>query len=76
VRAVNVVGLRRRGVPEASIERLRAAYRQLFAGREPLARALRDIDRGDPYVARLVRALESPPPRGEHAAAAARGAER
>jgi len=57
VRALNVVGLRRRGVPEASIERLTAAFRQLFAGREPLARAMEKVDQDDPFVARLVAAL-------------------
>jgi UDP-N-acetylglucosamine acyltransferase len=61
VRALNVVGLRRRGVPEASIERLAAAFRALFGGHEPLAVALAKVgsgDENDPFVARLVRALE------------------
>ncbi len=57
VRALNVVGLRRRGVPEGSIERLQAAFRLLFASDEPLAAALEQVDRDDPYVARLVEAL-------------------
>jgi UDP-N-acetylglucosamine acyltransferase len=58
VRALNVVGLRRRGVPEASIEHLSAAYRTLFAGREPLEQAMARVDPSDPYVARLLRSLE------------------
>jgi UDP-N-acetylglucosamine acyltransferase len=58
VRAVNVVGLRRRGVPEVSIARLVAAFRDLFGGREPRAEALRRLDRSDPLVAQLARALE------------------
>jgi len=58
VRALNLVGLRRRGVPEESIERLEAAFRRLFASGEPMARALAAVDRSDPYVARLAEALE------------------
>jgi UDP-N-acetylglucosamine acyltransferase len=58
VRALNVVGLRRRGVPQGSIERLSRAYRRLFAGGETLARALREVEREDPYVIRLLEALE------------------
>jgi UDP-N-acetylglucosamine acyltransferase len=57
VRALNVVGLRRRGVPEPSIERLLAAYRRLFAGRETLAASIAHVDRSDPFVARLLDAL-------------------
>ena len=63
VRALNVVGLRRRGVPDVSIEHLRSAYRRLFTGHEPLARAILRVDRGIPYVARMVEALESRPGR-------------
>ncbi len=70
VRALNVVGLRRRGVPEASIERLRRAYRQLFARHEPLARAIQRVDREDPYVARMVHAVESRPPHDARSTAA------
>lgn len=58
VRALNVVGLRRRGVPEASIEALTKAYRQLFARRGPLAEALSEVERDDPYVDRLVAMLD------------------
>jgi UDP-N-acetylglucosamine acyltransferase len=71
VRALNVVGLRRRGVPAESIERLAAAFRQIFAGGEPVARALAKVSRDDPYVARLLAALEAPArgaPRGAGAA--------
>jgi UDP-N-acetylglucosamine acyltransferase len=59
VRALNVVGLRRRGVPEASIGRLERAFRVLFSGRYPRAEALRSLDRSDPFVDRLARALGS-----------------
>ena len=44
VRALNVVGLRRRGVPEGSITRLEQAFRVLFGGRRPRAEALRGLD--------------------------------
>jgi UDP-N-acetylglucosamine acyltransferase len=60
VRALNVVGLRRRGVPEDSIACLSAAFRELFAGGETLQQALQSVPRGDPYVARLVAALQRP----------------
>jgi UDP-N-acetylglucosamine acyltransferase len=63
VRALNVVGLRRRGVPDVSIERLSVAYRTLFGGREPLEQALARVDRSDPYVARLVHLLDQKPTR-------------
>ncbi len=61
VRALNLVGLRRRGVPEGSIDRLEATFRRLFASGEPLARGLKRLDaavRDDPYVAKLVLALQ------------------
>ena len=64
VRALNVVGLRRRGVPERSIECLAAAFRRLYAGEETLARAIERVDRDDPYVTRLLEALERPARRG------------
>jgi UDP-N-acetylglucosamine acyltransferase len=50
VRALNVVGLRRRGVPEASIAALRLAFRQVFGGKRPRAGAARGVTRGDPFV--------------------------
>jgi UDP-N-acetylglucosamine acyltransferase len=59
-RALNVVGLRRRGVPEGSIERLLAAFRLLF-GKTPRATALPSVPRGDPYVDALLDALVAGP---------------
>ena len=59
VRALNVVGLRRRGIPEASIAALGRAFRVLFSKRRTRAEALRVIDRSDPHVAALVAALEA-----------------
>lgn len=58
VRALNVVGLRRRGVPEASIASLLGAYMDLFGGKGTRADALAKVSRVDPYVRRLAEALE------------------
>jgi UDP-N-acetylglucosamine acyltransferase len=60
VRGLNLVGLRRRGVPEASIDRLTAAFRLLFGRKMPRAEALSRVERGDPLVDALVAALSSP----------------
>jgi len=63
VRALNKVGLRRRGVDEASIAALEAAFRAIFAPRRGAAVPRRDvlasIDAADPYVARLVASLRA-----------------
>ena len=58
VRALNVVGLTRRGVGEESIAALARAFRILFSRQRTRADALRLVDRSDPYVAALVTALE------------------
>lgn len=58
VRALNVVGLRRRGMAEESIAALQRAYRVLFSRRTTRVEALRLVDRSDAHVASLVRALE------------------
>ncbi|MEI7892721.1 MAG: acyl-ACP--UDP-N-acetylglucosamine O-acyltransferase [Myxococcales bacterium] len=63
VRALNVVGLRRRAVPEGSIAALTAAFRKLFLGLMSRSEALRVVSRDDPYVARLVAVLEESYPR-------------
>jgi UDP-N-acetylglucosamine acyltransferase len=60
VRALNAVGLRRRGVPEESIERLQAAFRLLFARKMPRHEALRRVERNDPFVDKLAAALSRP----------------
>jgi UDP-N-acetylglucosamine acyltransferase len=57
VRGLNVVGLRRRGVGEESIERLLAAFRTLFGSRVPRAAAVQAVPRGDPFVDALLDAL-------------------
>jgi len=63
VRAVNAVGLRRRGVPEESIRALRGALRALRFARGTRQAALAELDlHPDPYVRRLAAAV-----RGSHA---------
>ena len=56
VRALNIVGLERRGVSKASISALKIAYRSVFgSSKVPRAEALRNLDRSDPLVAELAR---------------------
>ena len=58
VRGVNVVGLRRRDVPEESIRALKSAVHRLWGSGETYAAALERVaGEGDPWVRRLVRAL-------------------
>jgi UDP-N-acetylglucosamine acyltransferase len=60
VRGLNVVGLRRRGIPEGSIAALKAAVRKLWTSRTSRAEALAALDASDdPYVVRLVAALRA-----------------
>jgi UDP-N-acetylglucosamine acyltransferase len=58
VRALNKVGLQRRGVSEGSIAALERAFRAIFASGRTQREAAREVDRGDPYVAKLARAIE------------------
>ena len=60
VRALNVVGLERRGVPEASIAALRRAVRRLWAPSAGFHAILAELDRSDPWVLRLALWLEDP----------------
>ena len=61
VRGLNVVGLRRRGVPDESIAALRAAVRKLWMSRTPRAEALAALEgQTDPYVRRLLESLADP----------------
>jgi UDP-N-acetylglucosamine acyltransferase len=58
VRGVNVVGLRRRGIPEESIRALSRAVRKLWLSRATRAEAVDALStESDPYVRRLLRAL-------------------
>jgi UDP-N-acetylglucosamine acyltransferase len=65
VRGVNVVGLRRRGVPEESIRALRTAVHRIWRTAGTRRAGLAEL-RGheDPYVRRLIAALEAPARRG------------
>jgi UDP-N-acetylglucosamine acyltransferase len=59
VRALNKVGLARRGIPEESIRALERAFRVLFAKKATRAAALASLaGETDPHVRALVRALE------------------
>jgi UDP-N-acetylglucosamine acyltransferase len=61
VRGVNVVGLRRRDIPDESIRALSRAVRKLWLSRATRAEALRALSgEGDPLVRRLVAALGAP----------------
>jgi UDP-N-acetylglucosamine acyltransferase len=61
VRALNVVGLERRGVPAESIARLRRAFTSAFVQRrEPLEVAVRGFDTSDPWVRALADFLTRP----------------
>lgn len=61
VRGVNVVGLRRRSVPQASIRALKRAVRELWGSGSQYALALAALaDSRDPYVQRLANELRSP----------------
>lgn len=61
VRALNVVGLERRGLPEASIAALRKAFAKLWGRRSAsFEEALRALDRSDPWVAMLAEWLCDP----------------
>ena len=60
VRALNVVGLERRGVSADSITRLKKAFARTFVRRAPSAGfddAVRALDRTDPFVDAYARAL-------------------
>jgi UDP-N-acetylglucosamine acyltransferase len=60
VRGLNVVGLRRRGVPDESIRALKNAVRKLWLGRGTRDGALRELEgHADPWVRRLVASLMS-----------------
>jgi UDP-N-acetylglucosamine acyltransferase len=60
VRALNIVGLERRGISAASIAALKKAFASTFARRAPgvsFDDAVRALDRSDPLVAALATAL-------------------
>jgi UDP-N-acetylglucosamine acyltransferase len=57
VRALNKVGLQRRGVSEGSVAELSRAYRAIFAGGAPQREGARGVVSEDPYVKKLVAAV-------------------
>jgi UDP-N-acetylglucosamine acyltransferase len=60
VRALNKVGLRRRGVSDESITALERAFRAIFASGRPQGEAARELGQAlieDPFVAKLVQAI-------------------
>jgi len=57
VRALNKVGLRRRGVSEESIAALDRAFRMIFASRRAQREAAKEMVSDDPFVAKLVAAV-------------------
>jgi UDP-N-acetylglucosamine acyltransferase len=62
VRGVNVVGLRRRAVPEPSIAALERAVRRLWLSRRTRAEALESLrSEEDPYVRKLLAAVVDSP---------------
>jgi len=64
VRALNVVGLERRGVPAGSVAALEDAFKRLFVAKVGgFDHALASLDRTDPFVAKLANALVPHAPR-------------
>ena len=57
VRAVNRVGLERRGVPRASIDEIERVFRVIFFSKRPRAEALATTSTTDALAARLLAAL-------------------
>lgn len=60
VRALNVVGLARRGIPAPSVAALKSAFAAVFVRARPhasFAASVEALDRGDPFVEKLARAL-------------------
>jgi len=57
VRAVNVVGLRRREVPEPSIHEIERVFRAVHLGDRPRAVALAEVSTEDPWALRFLSSL-------------------
>jgi UDP-N-acetylglucosamine acyltransferase len=75
---LNVIGLKRRGFDKAQIQRLRAAYRHLFATTGVFAQRLaetRALHGEDPLVAELLAFIDAPSHRGLIRAASAGAAD-
>ncbi len=59
VRAVNRVGLERRGVPSESIAEIERVFRAIFASKRPRAESLASLSTSDPFASRLLEALRA-----------------
>jgi UDP-N-acetylglucosamine acyltransferase len=57
VRAVNRVGLERRGVPRESIAEVERVFRAVFLGNRPRLETLRELESDDPHARKLLDAL-------------------
>ena len=61
VRGINVIGLRRHGMPEETIQAVKAAYKQLFKSDDPMSEVVKRVQKefeDVPEVQRLVEFLE------------------
>ncbi|HEY1955736.1 MAG TPA: acyl-ACP--UDP-N-acetylglucosamine O-acyltransferase [Polyangiaceae bacterium] len=56
-RAVNRVGLERRGVPRASIDEIERVFRAIFFAKVPRAAAVAAVTTDDPFASKLLAAL-------------------
>ncbi len=59
VRAVNRVGLERRGVPRDSIAEIERVFRAIFSSKRPRAESLASVGTSDPFASRLLEALRA-----------------
>ena len=57
VRAVNRVGLERRGVPRESIDEIERLFRAIFLSKRTRAEAVAAVSTSDPFAARLLESL-------------------
>lgn len=57
VRAVNRVGLERRGIPRPSIDEIERVFRAIFLSKRPRAETLATVTTSDPLAARLLESL-------------------
>jgi len=58
VRGVNVIGLKRAGFPESSIQAIREAWKRLFRGEGPMRESVRDVERAFASVPEVLELAE------------------
>jgi UDP-N-acetylglucosamine acyltransferase len=64
---LNIIGLRRRGVPKHQLHRIRAAYRHIFSGPGVFAHRVAEVAAthgDDPYVAEIIAFIRAPSRQG------------